>query len=131
MLSNSPAVSFGKFFNNPRYCLFSCLDGRSEIFDTKRGVSIAKFDGYENSDFLIESDFIKNSTGVITGFVIGSENGYLNFFDFESKKIIQNVWVSEVGGTVDFVKLDDKNVCYTTGRNFKHVEIYELDISNG
>lgn len=123
MLSNSPALSNGKFCKNPKYCLLSCLDGRTEVYDTKNGTSIARYGGYENSDFLIETDFLKIGN-VMKGFVVGSENGFVHFFDFNGEK--KQHCISEVGGTIDFVRVIDEGQCVASGRNLKYVSLLQM-----
>lgn len=75
ILSNSPALTQGKFTKTSDIGLFSSLNSTVTLFNIKSGKVIREYTGHDNNDYIVDLGYSQTSEGDYNGFFSGSENG--------------------------------------------------------
>ena len=82
-------ISFAKWTPNGQYIISGTLNNTIRIWDFQTAKTVKTFKGHKNEKFCLFSDFININN--IHCIVCGSEDGYIYFWDIDTKEIIHKL----------------------------------------
>lgn len=129
-LSNTPPLTQGRFTKTSDVGLFGSLNGKITLFNIRTGRVIKEYHGHQNTDYILDLGFTFDVQGDISGFMSGSEDGYLHLFEFDEATPRESLLLSTERQTLDLM-VTEKGRAFVAGRSTSGLMRVDIEVGGG